>query len=96
MTYNTKKEMIETLAKKRGISKVKSKEMIEDVIGVMEELILDKTHDGLDIYGFMKIPVKEVPERKARNPRDGSEVIVPTHYSPKPKMSKRIKDLVRE
>ena len=96
MNFNTKKEMIKTLAAKKEISKVKAKEMIEDVIGVMEELVLDKTHDGLDIYGFMKIPVKEVPERKARNPQDGTEVIVPAHYSPKPKMSKRIKDLVRE
>lgn len=94
-TFNTKKEMVETLATKKEISKVKAKEMIEDVLGVMEELIMDETHDGLDVYGLVKFEVKEVPERIARNPRDGSEVIVEKHNQIKAKISGSIKKKVK-
>lgn len=94
-TFNTKKEMIEALATKKGISKVKAKEMIEDVIGVIEDMIMDETHDGLDIYGIARFEVKEVAEKTARNPRDGSTVVVPRHNQIKAKMSSKIKKAVR-
>lgn len=93
--FNTKKEMIESLATKKEISKVKAKEMIEDVLGVMEDMIMDETHDGLDIYGLVRFEVKEVPERMARNPMDGSTVVVHSHNRISTKISSRLKKAVR-
>ena len=95
-TFNTKKEMIEKVAEKRSISKVKAKEMVEDILEVVEELIMDETHDGLDIYGFGKIEIVEVPEKIGRNPKTGESITIPKHYKPKAKLSKRIKDMIRE
>lgn len=95
MNFNTKKEMVEALATKKNISKAKAKEMIEDVLGVMEELIMDETHDGLDVYGLVKFEVKEIAEKTARNPKTSETVIVPAHNQIKAKMSSKIKKAVR-
>lgn len=94
-TFNTKKEMIEALATKKGISKVKAKETIEDVLGVIEDMIMDETKDGLDIYGLVKFEVKEVAEKTARNPKTSETIIVPRHNQIKAKMSSKIKKAVR-
>lgn len=94
-TFNTKKEMIELLATKKEISKVKAKEMVEDVIGVMEELIMDEDHAGLDIYGLVRFEVKPVLEKTARNPQTGETIVVPAHNQIKAKMSQKIKKAVR-
>lgn len=94
-TFNTKKEMIELLATKKEISKVKAKEMVEDVIGVMEELIMDEDHAGLDIYGLVKFEVKEVPERMARNPKTSETIKIDSHNKISAKISSRMKKAVR-
>lgn len=94
-TFNTKKEMIEALAVKKDISKVKAKEMIEDVLDVMEDMIMDETKDGLDVYGLVRFEVKEVAEKTARNPKTGETIIVPSHSQIKAKMSSKIKKAVR-
>lgn len=95
MTYNTKKEMIEKVAEKRNISKVKAKEIVEDVISVMEELIMDETHDGLDVYGLVRFEVKEVPERMARNPKTSETIKIDSHNKISAKISSRMKKAVR-
>lgn len=94
--FNTKKEMIEALATKKEISKVKAKEMIEDVLGVMEDMIMDETHDGLDVYGLVRFEVKEVSEKMARNPKTGETIIVPAHNKISAKMSSKVKKAVRK
>lgn len=94
-TFNTKKEMIETLATKKGISKVKAKEMIEDVLGVMEDMIMDEMHDGLDVYGLARFEVKTVAEKTARNPKTGESIVVPKHNQIRAKVSSKIKKAVR-
>lgn len=94
-TFNTKKEMIEALATKKSISKVKSKEMIEDVLSVMEDMIMDETKDGLDIYGLVRFEVKEVPQKMARNPKTGETFMADAHNQIKAKMSSKIKKAVR-
>lgn len=93
-TFNTKKEMVEALATKKGISKVKSKEMIEDVLSVMEELIMDDTKDGLDVYGFFRAEVKEVPAKERRNPSTGETFTKEAHCTIKFKPSSRIKKAI--
>lgn len=93
--FNTKKEMAEALARRKNISKVKAKEMVEDVVGVIEEMILDETHDGLDIYGMFRIEVKGVPETIRRNPKDGSTVVSPAHNRPVAKISSSLKKKVK-
>ena len=95
MTFNTKKEMIETLATKKGFSKAKAKEMIEDVLEVMEELIMDEAHDGLDIYGLVKFEVKEIPSRERRNPSTGEIFIAESCNQIKARMSSRIKKAIK-
>lgn len=93
-TFNTKKEMIEKVAEKRSISKIKAKEIVEDVLGVMEDLIKDTTKDGLDVYGLFRAEVTQVPERERRNPSTGETFIKEAHYAIKFKASSRIKKAI--
>lgn len=95
LNFNTKKEMIELLAEKREISKVKAKEMVEDVLEVMEELIKDETHDGLDVYGMFRAEVTEVPEKERRNPSNGTTFMAKAHNAIKFKASSRLKNLIK-
>ena len=98
--FNKTTDLVEMVATKltteeKKCSKVKAKEVVDTVLESMKDLILDETHDGLDIYGFTKWEVKEVEEKICRNPKDGSDVVVPAHNQIKAKISKSVKDAVR-
>lgn len=51
--------------------------------------------DDVKITGFGNFTVVDKPERTARNPQDGSTIVVAEHRAPKFKFSNTVKAVVR-
>lgn len=83
-------EFINRYAEINEISKKQSKEEIERFISVFKELTFE---GGVDIRGFIKTEVVDVPAKKGRNPKDGTEISIPSHKIVKIKISKKFKNL---
>lgn len=98
--FNKTTDLVEMVSTKltteeKKCSKVKAKEVVDTVLESMKDLILDETHDGLDIYGFTKWEVTAVEERQGRNPQTGESIIIPSHNQLKTKASSVLKSAVR-
>jgi len=89
-----KKDIINVVAEKNGISKKDA----EAYINVVFESMTDALGKGekVEIFGFGNFSVKESSERKGRNPRTGEEMIIPARKSPAFKAAKALKDLVNK
>lgn len=83
-------EFINKYAEINEISKKQSKEEIERFISAFKELTFE---GGVDIRGFIKSEVVDVPAKKGRNPKDGTEISIPPHKIVKIKISKKFKNL---
>ena len=83
-------EFINKYAEINEITKKQSKEEIERFVSTFKTLTFE---GGVDIRGFMKSEVVDVPAKKARNPKDGTEISIPPHKIVKIKISKKFKNL---
>ena len=87
-----KKELVEKLAKSQGVTKIKSREIIEDFLGLVEEgLIKDKQ---VKISGFGTIEAVERKSRKAKNPQTGLPMNIESGFRVRFKASKKIKNII--
>lgn len=66
---------------------------VEAMLGVIVDAMADG--DDVKLSGFGNFTVVDKPERTARNPQDGSEIVVPAHRAPKFKFSNTVKAVVR-
>ena len=88
----TKADLVEAIAVGTGLSKKDT--------GVVVDLILENISralcegDKVELRGFGSFKVKERGSRKARNPRTGAAVDVPSKLVPYFKASNELKDLV--
>lgn len=83
-------EFINKYAEINEISKKQSKEEIERFISAFKELTFE---GGIDIRGFLKSEVVDVPAKKCRNPKDGSIIDVPAKKIVKVKASSKFKNM---
>ncbi len=90
-----KEDLVARVAEKMGTPKTKAKETVETVIDAVKELIVDETHDGVDVFGFAKFEVRQVPERIGRNPKTSETITIPAHDQLKCKLSSAMKNLVK-
>lgn len=81
---------IEKYAEINEISKKQSKEEIERFISTFKTLTFE---GGIDIRGFIKSEVVDVPAKKCRNPKDGSTIDVPAKKIVKVKVSSKFKNM---
>ena len=86
-------EFINKYAEINEITKKQSKEEIERFVSTFKALTFE---GGIDIRGFMKSEVIDVPAKKCRNPKDGSIVDVPAKKVVKIKVSSKFKNLTEE
>ena len=86
-------EFINKYAEINEITKKQSKEEIERFVSTFKALTFE---GGIDIRGFMKSEVIDVPAKKCRNPKDGSIVDVPAKKVAKIKVSSEFKNLTEE
>jgi integration host factor subunit alpha len=70
----TKADIVDTVTEKLGYSKIRSSEVIENVLEIMKKS-LEEGQDVL-ISGFGKLCVREKDARKGRNPATGDELIL--------------------
>ena len=83
-------EFINKYAEINEITKKQSKEEIERFVSTFKTLTFE---GGVDLRGFMKSEVVDVPAKKCRNPKDGSIVDVPAKKVVKIKVSSKFKNL---
>ena len=83
-------EFINKYAEINEITKKQSKEEIERFVSTFKALTFE---GGIDIRGFIKSEVVNVPAKKCRNPKDGSIVDVPAKKVVKIKISSKFKNL---
>lgn len=74
-----------------------TKKSMTTYVEAMLDVIVDAMADGDDVKltGFGNFTVVDKPERIARNPQNGSELVIPAHKAPKFKFSNAVKSVVR-
>ena len=83
-------EFINKYAEINEITKKQSKEEIERFVSTFKTLTFE---GGIDLRGFIKSEVVNIPAKKGRNPKDGTEISIPPHKIVKIKISKKFKNL---
>lgn len=82
-------EFINKYAEINEITKKQSKEEIERFVATFKTLTFE---GGVDLRGFIKSEVVDVPAKKCRNPKTGAEISVPAKKIVKIKISSKFKN----
>ena len=87
-------EFVKAVAEKAEMTQKATKEILD----VMQEVVYAEMAKGEEVKIFDSVTLlgKEVPERTARNPQTGDEIVVPAHLAPKAKFGTGIKNLLKE
>ncbi len=94
----TKKEIVKTISEEIGLTQLKTKEIVQKTFDAIVETLVD---DGrIELRNFGVFEVKKRAARKARNPRTGDKVFVPSKYvvtfKPGKEMEERVRQLERK
>lgn len=93
-----KTEMVSKICERLAENDVKvTKKSMTTYVDTMLDTIVDAlvAGDDVKITGFGNFTVVDKPERTARNPQDGSTIVVAEHRAPKFKFSNTVKSVVR-
>ena len=85
----TKAELVEEVSTDTGISKNHTAIIVDGMIDAVCRALSEGKH--LEIRGFGTFKVRERRARRARNPRSGTEVMVPAKLVPVFKPSKELR-----
>ena len=85
----TKAELVEEVSVATGISRNHTALIVDHMLDAFCRALSEGKH--LEIRGFGTFKVRERRARRARNPRSGSEVMVPAKLVPVFKPSKELK-----
>jgi nucleoid DNA-binding protein len=85
----TKADLVELISAKTGVSKQHTAIIVDEMLDAVSRTLSEGKH--LEIRGFGTFKVRERRARRARNPRSGSEVLVPAKIVPVFKPSKELK-----
>lgn len=89
----TRQELIREVGKRTEYSQKSVKEVLES----LEEVCYEEMAKGEEVKLFTSVTLlgKEVPERVARNPFTGGEVVVPSHLAPRAKFGSVVKRILK-
>ena len=85
---------IEKYSEINDMPKTKARAEIERFIATFKTCTYD--FEGINLMGFAKSEVVNVPAKKGRNPKDGSIIDVPAKKVVKIKVSSKFKNLTEE
>lgn len=85
----TKADLVEQISAQTGVSKNHTALIVDGVLDSLCRALSEGRH--VEIRGFGTFKVRERRARRARNPRSGSEVMVPAKLVPVFKPSKELK-----
>src|SRR5258708_2169328 len=88
----TKADLVEQIATETGVSKNHTALIVDSLLDAFCRTLSEGKH--LEIRGFGTFKVRERRARRARNPRSGTEVLVPAKLVPVFKPSKELKAMV--
>ncbi len=88
----TKADLVEEIAERTGISRNHTAVVVDQLLDAVSRALSEGKH--LEIRGFGTFKVRERRSRRARNPRSGTEVMVPAKLVPVFKPSKELKAVV--
>jgi nucleoid DNA-binding protein len=90
----TKADLVEGISVHTGVSKNHTAIIVDHLLDAVCRALSEGKH--IEIRGFGTFKVRERRARRARNPRSGSEVLVPAKLVPVFKPSKELKAQVLE
>jgi len=85
----TKADLVESISTETGVSKHDTGMIVDSLFDAVRHALSEGRH--LEIRGFGTFKVRERRARRARNPRSGTEVMVPAKLVPVFKPSKELK-----
>ena len=88
----TKADLVEEISARTGVSRNQTAVIVDQLLDAVCRSLSEGRH--LEIRGFGTFKVRERRARRARNPRSGSEVMVPAKLVPVFKPSKELKAVV--
>ena len=88
----TKADLVEQISQETGVSKNHTALIVDGLLDAFCRTLSEGKH--LEIRGFGTFKVRERRARRARNPRSGTEVLVPAKLVPVFKPSKELKAMV--
>lgn len=88
-----KKDLINAVAEKTGMTKKDSGLVVESVFDAIKETL--SKGEKVQIIGFGTFEVRDRAARKGRNPQTGEEIDIPATRVPAFKAGKALKDTVR-
>lgn len=90
----TKKEIVKTISEEIGLTQLKTKEIVQKTFDAIVEALVEERRIELRNFGVFE--VKQRAARKARNPRTGVKVMVPSKYVVTFKPGKEMEERVRQ
>lgn len=94
----TKKEIVKTISGEIGLTQLKTKEIVQKTFDVIVDTLVEEGRIELRNFGVFEVKKREA--RKARNPRTGDPVDVPTKFvvtfKPGKEMEEKVRQLERE
>lgn len=84
-------EFVDYYASANDTSKAEAKRNITIFVDTFKSATLEK--GGVNLVGFLKSEVTDVPAKKGRNPRDGSVIDIPAKKVVKVKVASKFKNL---
>ena len=88
----TKNQLINAVAETTGETLKTAEKIISATLATIQSNLA--AGESVEFVGFGKFGVKDVAERKGRNPRTGEDIVIPAHKFPYFKAGKVLKDAV--
>lgn len=84
-----KRDLVEKLAESQGITKAKSREIIDDFLGLIEKGLIEEQQ--VKISGFGTVEAVKRKPREAKNPQTGKPMNIESGFRIRFKASKKLK-----
>ncbi len=94
MSNVTKKDLVEKISEKTGLTQVDTKIVIESFLDSVSKAL--QTGSNIEIRGFGRFKIKEKKARTARNPRTNEHIQVEAGFKPIFEASKELRNRVND
>jgi integration host factor subunit beta len=96
----TKKEIVKTISDSCGLTQLQTKEIVQKTFEAIIETLVEDPRHRIELRNFGVFEVKKRAARKARNPRTGDRVDVPSKwvvtFKPGKEMEEKVLQLEEE
>ncbi len=89
-----KKNLVEKISEEQNMTKKQATEIVDSIFGEIKQQV--KMQNDVFIFGFGTFCAVQKPERTGRNPKNGEDLVIKSHISPKFKAAKGYKDFLND